>query len=53
MKNRGLVSLEYAVFIAVIVAGLLAMSIYLQRSICGKIRDSGDTFGFGRQYSPP
>ncbi len=45
-------SLEYAVLIAIIVAALLAMSVYLRRAITGRWRDVGDTFGHGRQYYP-
>jgi len=52
MKNKGMSSLEYAVVIAIIVATLLGMSVYIKRAICGKMRESGDTFGYGRQYSP-
>jgi len=43
-------SLEYAATIAIVVAALLAMSIYLTRAISGKMRSSGDVFGGGRQY---
>lgn len=53
MKNKGMLSLEYAAFIAILIVALLAMSVYIRRAICGKLRDSGDTFGYGRQYSPP
>ena len=52
MKNKGMSSLEYAVVIAIIVAALLGMSVYIKRAICGKMRESGDAFGYGRQYSP-
>lgn len=45
-------SLEYAVLIAILVAALLGMSVYIKRAICGKMRGSADTFGYGRQYAP-
>lgn len=51
-RNRGAFSLEYAVLIAVVAAGLIGMSIYIKRSLCGKWRETGDTFGYGRQYQP-
>lgn len=52
MKNNGSVSLENAVLIAIVIAALIGMSVYLRRSICGKFRQAGDSFGYGRQYSP-
>ena len=52
MRNKGMLSLEYAVLIAILVAALLGMSVYLKRAVCGKLRDSADTFGYGRQYRP-
>ncbi len=45
-------SLEYAVMIIVLVAALFAMAAYLRRAISGKMRESADTFGYGRQYAP-
>ena len=48
--NRGFLSLEYAFLIAVVVVALIALSVYLRRALCGKWRDAGDTFGYGRQY---
>lgn len=52
MTNRGMLSVEYAILITILIAALLAMSSYIQKKICGKIRDSGDAFGYGRQYEP-
>lgn len=52
MKNKGMFSLEYAALIVVLVAALVAISVYLQRTICGKFRDSAGIFGAGRQYAP-
>jgi len=50
-QKIGLSTIEYAVLIAVIVAALVGMSVYLQRSLSGKWRSVGDTFGYGRQYA--
>ncbi|MBI3319019.1 MAG: hypothetical protein HYZ89_00300 [Candidatus Omnitrophica bacterium] len=43
-------TLEYAVVIAVIVAALLAMQIYMKRGVQGKLRDATDQVG--EQYRP-
>ena len=43
---------EYSMLIAVVVAALLGMQIYLKRAICGKWKEAGDVFGYGRQYDP-
>ncbi|OGX17149.1 MAG: hypothetical protein A3K83_03725 [Omnitrophica WOR_2 bacterium RBG_13_44_8b] len=51
--NNGFSSLEYAVFIAIVILALVSMSAYITRAISGKIRASGDVFGYGRQYTPP
>jgi Flp pilus assembly pilin Flp len=48
----GLLSLEYAILIALIVTALLGMSLYLKRALSGRFRDAADSFGFGRQYEP-
>ena len=44
--------MEFAFSMAIVVAALLAISVYLTRAICGKMRASADVFGYGRQYSP-
>jgi Flp pilus assembly pilin Flp len=49
--KKGFLSLEYALLIAIVAAALVAMALYFQRSLSGKWRDAGDSFGFGRQYS--
>jgi len=51
-NKRGLSSLEYALLIALVVTVLVAMAFYFQRSLGGKWREAGDSFGFGRQYQP-
>lgn len=48
--RRGLLAIEYAVFIAIFIAAILGIAIYMKRAISGKWRESADTFGYGRQY---
>jgi len=48
--KRGQSTLEYAVIIAVVVAGLIAMQTYIKRGMQGKLRSSTDSIG--EQYSP-
>lgn len=48
--KKGQSTLEYAVIIAVVVAGLLAMQIYIERGLKGKLRTSTDNIG--EQYAP-
>ena len=48
--KRGQNTLEYAVIIVVVVAGLLAMQTYIKRGMQGKLRSSTDSIG--EQYSP-
>ena len=50
--RKAFLSLEYALLIAIIVAALIGISIYLKRAISGRWRTVGDTFGHGRQYYP-
>ena len=45
-------AIEYAVLLAIVVAALVGMSIYMKRALSGKWRAVGDGFGFGRQYEP-
>lgn len=49
-KNKAQTTLEYAILIGVIVAGLIAMQVYLKRGWQGKLRDSADNMG--EQFSP-
>lgn len=51
--RRGFLSIEYAVLIAIIAAALIGMAVYLKRSLSSKWRETGDTFGHGRQYDVP
>jgi len=48
--NRGQIALEYAILIAVAIAAILAMKIYMQRSVQGRLRESADELGM--QFSP-
>jgi len=51
-RSRGFLSLEYALLVAVLIAALVGMAVYLKRSLSGKWRQAGDAFGQGRQYKP-
>ena len=44
--------LEYTALIAVVIAALLSMLIYMRRSVSGRYKEIGDTFGHGRQFEP-
>ena len=51
MRNRkGQSVVEYAVMIAVVIAALLVMQIYMKHGIAGKIRESTDQVG--EQFTP-
>lgn len=41
--------MEYAVLLAVVVAALLGMQVFLKRAVSGNWKQAGDVFGFGRQ----
>jgi hypothetical protein len=49
-KNKAQTTLEYAILIGVIVAGLIAMQTYIKRGYQGKLRESADSMG--QQFSP-
>jgi len=49
-KRTGQSTLEYAVVIAVVVAAILAMQIYMKRGVQGKLRTATDDIG--EQYRP-
>ena len=48
--TSGQATLEYAVILAVVIAALLAMQIYMKRGVQGKLRDATDQVG--EQYRP-
>lgn len=43
--RKGQNTLEYAIVIAVVVGALVAMQIYMKRSVSGKLRDSTESIG--------
>jgi len=49
-NRRAQTTLEYAILIGVIVAGLIAMQVYLKRGFQGKVKESADSMG--TQFSP-
>ena len=51
-SKRGVFTVEFMVLIVIIVLALLAMQLYLKRSVNGRFRSAGDSFGQGRQYEP-
>jgi uncharacterized protein (UPF0333 family) len=52
IRNKGMLSLEYAILLAILVAALLGTALYMKRAICGRWRSAADVFGYGRQYQP-
>ena len=49
-KKKGASTLEYSMMIIAIIACMLVMQKYIFRSMGGRWKNIGDTFGFGRQY---
>jgi len=49
-KNRAQSVIEYAVFISVLVAALMAMKVFMTRGVQEKYRQSAQVFGQGEQY---
>lgn len=49
-RKRAQTTLEYAILIGVIVAGLIATQVYLKRGFQGKLKESADSMG--QQFSP-
>ncbi len=45
--------IEYSLIVAVVVAALFGIQIYIKRAISGRWRQAADSFGFGRQYDSP
>ena len=52
MKNKAQGILGYAVLIVVVVAAMIAMSVYMKRRIQGGYKKSADVFGQEEQYQP-
>lgn len=49
-KRKGQSTLEYALIIAVVVAGLLLMQHYVRRGVAGRLKQASDDMG--EQYDP-
>ncbi len=52
IKNKSQSILGYSLLIAVVVGGLIAMSVYIKRRVQGSYKKSADVFGQGEQYDP-
>lgn len=52
MKTAAQSTLEYCVMIAVIVAALMAMTVYVKRSLQGRMRAVADQISYEGTYSP-
>lgn len=51
--SRAMSIVEYSLLIAIIVAAIVGMQLYLKRSTNDRFRQAADAFGFGRQYQAP
>ena len=49
-RNQAQAAIEYAMVVICLVGALLAMRIYMKRSIQGRLREAADSFG--EQYAP-
>lgn len=49
-QRKGQSTLEYAIVIGVVVAALIALNLYMQRGVQGKLKESTDQVG--RQFEP-
>lgn len=47
--KKGTSTFEYAMLMIIIVLAVTVIFNYTKRAICGKLRESADVFGFGRQ----
>jgi Flp pilus assembly pilin Flp len=52
INRRAASVIEYSLLVAVTVAAIIGIQIYLKRAISGNWRQAADTFGYGRQYDP-
>ena len=50
LRSQGQTAVEFAVLIAVLIAGLLVMQVYMKRGVSGMLRNSADSIG--DQYAP-
>lgn len=49
-KNKGQSALEYAILLAVVVAVLVIMNVYIKRGVQGRFKESSDDIG--EQFDP-
>lgn len=49
-RKNGFTFLEFALLLTVVIAALLAMQIFMKRSLMAKWKNAADSIGFGRQY---
>ena len=52
-NSKAMSTIEYSLLIAVIVAALVGIQIYVKRAVCARWQQAADTFGDGRQYDAP
>jgi len=50
-NSRAISVVEYSLLLVIVIAALFSIGVYIERSICGRWRQSGDSFGYGRQYN--
>lgn len=50
--RKGVSIIEYSLLIAIVIAALIGIQIYVKRAICSNWKNAGDVFGFGRQFQP-
>ena len=52
LSKRAQSAIVYAALIAMVVGGLLVISMYIKRAVQGRYHQSADVFGAGAQYQP-
>lgn len=50
MRKKGVSVVEYSLLLAIIIAALLAIQVYVKRAVSGRWKEAGDVFGYGRQF---
>jgi Flp pilus assembly pilin Flp len=50
--SRAGLAIDYVLLWVIVIAALISMSVIIKRALCGKWRQSADSFGYGRQYEP-
>jgi len=51
-RRKGQSFLEYAIFIAMVIAAFSVMFFFFRNYTAGRIRSGADTIGYGEQYQP-